>query len=556
MGTNRLRKANRAFNVVVISFVAILFVTFFLIWLDTGSKTRDLESTSTSLQYMWTHADGSYGELDVLEGEESFYLSLNGEQINGRDLCFRTKNTNFKVFLDDELIYRYEPKVPVLFGRSYGTFFHSVPLPEFEGTKTLRIDTEAAYSGGNGFVKECQLQYGSSYLIKLYADNTPNFLLAVFMFSIGVVLMLGGATVAGSSSKGREIISMGLFTVLSSSWIASETAFFQLSSNNPAAVHFMSYILLILLPGSAMLFIRAFAKRNRSLICKVMIWMSLFLCFTDVAFTLIGIADYHDMIVFTQIHIGAAIVVSSVSIVIAVKRREIQRRATRLLVAAFFLAIAGASIDLWRYICLDVSADKALFFRIGILAFVVIMSAYEARELYKYRRYAMEADTMRKLAHTDALTGIDNRMAFTEYENNIREQVTEDILLVQLDINFLKKVNDEYGHVEGDKHIAAAASIINDCFAGTGRVFRTGGDEFIATVEGLAGKAKYDEAINKMEKEIASYNKTNKPPIPLQIAYGMAEYNSNSGSPEESLRKADSLMYLMKTQQKEGEAKG
>ena len=552
MDTRRLRKANRGFNVVVFSFVAVLLVSFLLIWIETGSTTQDLDSTSSSIQYIWTTEDGSPGDPDVLEGQQSFFLALDGSTIGGRDLCFRTKNTNFKVFLDDELIYSYEPKVPVLYGRSYGTFFHSIPLPEYEGVRTLRIDTEAAYSGGNGFIKECQLQYGNLYLIKLYADNTPNFLLAVFMFAIGVILMLGGAAVAGSSSKGREIISMGLFTVLSSSWIASETAFFQLSSNNPAAVHFMSYILLILLPGSAMLFIRAFAKRNRSLICKVMIWMSLFLLITDISFTLLRIADYHDMIVFTQIHIGAAIVVSSVSIVIAVKRREIQRRATRLLVVAFFLAIAGASIDLWRYICLDVSADKALFFRIGILAFVVIMSAYEARELYKYRRYAMEADTMRKLAHTDALTGIDNRMAFTEYENNIREQVTDDILLVQLDINFLKKVNDEYGHVEGDKHIAAAASIISDCFGGSGRVFRTGGDEFIATVEGLAGKAKYDEAINKMEKEIASYNKTNKPPIPLQIAYGMAEYNGQGKNPEEVLKEADSKMYLMKTRMKEG----
>ncbi|MCR5528868.1 MAG: GGDEF domain-containing protein [Saccharofermentans sp.] len=551
MDTRRLRKANRLFNVVVICFVVILFVTFFFIWFDTGSKTRDLDSTSTSLQYSWHTSDGSYGDIDILEGEQSFYLDLSGDQIEGRDLCFRTKNTNFKVFLDDELIYRYEPKVPVLFGRSYGTFFHCIPLSEFEGVKTLRIETKAEYSGGNGFIKDCQLQYGSRYLVKLYAENTPNFLLAVFMFSIGVVLMLGGATVAGSSSKGREIISMGLFTVLSSSWIASETAFFQLSSNNPAAVHFMSYILLILLPGSAMLFIRAFAKRNRSLICKVMIWMSLFLCFTDVAFTLIGIADYHDMIVFTQIHIGAAIVVSSVSIVIAVKKREIQRRATRLLVAAFFLAIAGASIDLWRYICLDVSADKALFFRIGILAFVVIMSAYEARELYKYRRYAMEADTMRKLAHTDALTGIANRMAFTEYENNIREQTAEDILIVQLDINFLKKVNDVYGHVEGDKHIAAAASIISDCFAGSGRVFRTGGDEFVATVEGAAAKARYNEAINRMDTLIEQYNRKTKPPIPLQIAYGMAEYTGHGKNPEEVLKEADTQMYLMKTRMKE-----
>jgi diguanylate cyclase (GGDEF)-like protein len=282
-----------------------------------------------------------------------------------------------------------------------------------------------------------------------------------------------------------------------------------------------------------------------------MVWISVFLCLTDVAFSLLGIADYHDMLIFTHIQIGVALFISTYFIVASVRRREIRRRATRILIIAFFIAMIGATSDLIRYYVMESSTDSAFFFRMGLLAYVVVMSIYEARELYKYRKYAMEADTMRKLAHTDALTGIANRMAFTEFENNIRDGISEDILLIQLDINFLKKVNDEYGHVEGDKHIAAAASIINDCFAEYGRVFRTGGDEFIATVEGVAGKARYNDAINKMEKEISRYNKINKPPFPLQIAYGMAEYDPDKGSPEETLKKADSLMYDMKIRMKE-----
>ena len=551
MDTRRFRKSNRAFNVVVTGFVIILCVTFSLIWLRPGSYRNSVETSYSTLQYMWTDEDGTPAMLDELEGEQSFYFVLNGESINNRDLCFCSKNTNFKVYLDDQMIYSYEPKIPAIFGRSYGLFYHAIPLPEYEGAKTVRIDTEAAYSGGNGYLRQVQLQYGNVYYVDLYASNTMNFLVAVFMFAIGVILLFGGAAVAGSSGKGREIISMGLFTMMASTWVCSQTVFFQLSSNNPAAVHFMGYIMLILLPGVAMLFISSYTGRHKSISTRIMVWVSVFLCLLDVAVTLSGVADYHNMLFLTHIQIAVAIALSAYNIVAAGKRREIRRRATRILISAFLVAMIGATADLIRYYWHETSTDSAFFFRMGLLTYVVVMSTYEARELYKYRKYAMEADTMRKLAHTDALTGIANRMAFTEFENTIRDSVSEDILLVQLDINYLKKVNDVYGHVEGDKHIAAAASIIHDCFAESGRVFRTGGDEFIATVEGIAGKARYNDAINKMEKEIARYNKANKPPVPLQIAYGMAEYDPDKSTPEETLKKADDRMYSMKTHMKE-----
>ena len=92
--------------------------------------------------------------------------------------------------------------------------------------------------------------------------------------------------------------------------------------------------------------------------------------------------------------------------------------------------------------------------------------------------------------------------------------------IVQFDINDLKKVNDEYGHSEGDKHISAAASVIKASFGADGHIFRTGGDEFIAI---LAGGSCSDRKMKEFEQRISAYNFANQPPVPLVIAVGSAE---------------------------------
>ena len=85
----------------------------------------------------------------------------------------------------------------------------------------------------------------------------------------------------------------------------------------------------------------------------------------------------------------------------------------------------------------------------GLLFFIVFLSIHEIEQLIEISRKSSEAEIMNRLAHEDGLTGLENRLAFTEYERELAMRSDGLALIIQLDINFLKKVNDSYGHAEG-----------------------------------------------------------------------------------------------------------
>lgn len=89
-------------------------------------------------------------------------------------------------------------------------------------------------------------------------------------------------------------------------------------------------------------------------------------------------------------------------------------------------------------------------------------------------------ENIKQLALTDGLTGVGNRRAFekaiAEYAG---KRINTDFIYVAMDINGLKKVNDTYGHAAGDELIIAASDCIKRSFGQYGKVYRTGGDEFI-----------------------------------------------------------------------------
>ena len=84
----------------------------------------------------------------------------------------------------------------------------------------------------------------------------------------------------------------------------------------------------------------------------------------------------------------------------------------------------------------------------------------------------------------DPLTGISNRHAYIEALQDMskEEALPEDLVVYSIDINGLKKINDTLGHSAGDELICGAADCITTVFNKYGKVYRTGGDEFIVIV--------------------------------------------------------------------------
>ena len=148
------------------------------------------------------------------------------------------------------------------------------------------------------------------------------------------------------------------------------------------------------------------------------------------------------------------------------------------------------------------------------------------------------------LLRTDSLTGLLSRFAYHEIlEKYSGSELPKNILVFSIDVNGLKFVNDTYGHNEGDKYIEAASKCIKSVFENYGKIFRTGGDEFIVILD----KYKSFPEILQYELKISADEYKADAQWKLSMSSGWASASGNKGcSLEKLVGIADENMYVNK----------
>ena len=162
------------------------------------------------------------------------------------------------------------------------------------------------------------------------------------------------------------------------------------------------------------------------------------------------------------------------------------------------------------------------------------------------QEYTHNLSVARKMATIDALTGVKNKYAYAEWEENINAEIKKGeqkpFALVLCDINNLKEVNDLYGHKAGDTCIRNGCAKICRIFSHS-PVFRVGGDEFVVLLTGT-DYAKREELL---ERVTAIPGDPSKIRIGETIAAGMAEYSkTRHDSVQKVFEEADRAMYARK----------
>ena len=119
-----------------------------------------------------------------------------------------------------------------------------------------------------------------------------------------------------------------------------------------------------------------------------------------------------------------------------------------------------------------------------------------------------------RLSITDSLTGVFNR---TFYRSMVEQKVQDNasFILVMVDLDKLKGVNDNFGHSSGDNYIINASVLLKKAFGSNGTVCRIGGDEFTVFVENMSL-----EAVNAKLAEINETLKQMALSYPASISYG------------------------------------
>lgn len=180
------------------------------------------------------------------------------------------------------------------------------------------------------------------------------------------------------------------------------------------------------------------------------------------------------------------------------------------------------------------------FIYVGIgLSIVVVLylSTYDRqRKLLEKQR-----EELYKRVNNDELTGLYNRHAYYDESNTtVAAGYDDELTIVTMDVNGLKKINDTYGHAEGDKYIKKAADTIASAYSRYGKIFRTGGDEFVAILH--CKKEEYKELLKNLQEEIDMANA--KDGGELAIAIGTVIWREHKDLSFEELEKlADKRMY-------------
>ena len=118
------------------------------------------------------------------------------------------------------------------------------------------------------------------------------------------------------------------------------------------------------------------------------------------------------------------------------------------------------------------------------------------------------------------------------------------VLFIDLD-NF-KQVNDEHGHLIGDRVLVEVARRLAGCVRSGDLMVRYGGDEFVALVENVSGMSEIQPVIDRIHAVLARPITLDDGDVNLSVSVGMAEASTEHQTPEDLLRDADRAMYASK----------
>ena len=162
--------------------------------------------------------------------------------------------------------------------------------------------------------------------------------------------------------------------------------------------------------------------------------------------------------------------------------------------------------------------------------------------------------TLHTLSVTDELTGLYNRRGFftlAEQQLKLANRSKKGIYLLYADVDFLKKINDRYGHSEGDRALRVIAEILKKNYRDSDIIARIGGDEFVIIPVGTEGD-RIEMIRERFYTRLSEYNKTREHEYEISISIGIAFYDPrNPSSLEELIEMADREMYEDKRQRKD-----
>ena len=157
-------------------------------------------------------------------------------------------------------------------------------------------------------------------------------------------------------------------------------------------------------------------------------------------------------------------------------------------------------------------------------------------------------EDLRALLLVDVLTGLPNRRGFMTLSEQALKQamrMERDVLLLFIDVDHLKQINDTWGHLTGDRALIDTARVLRESFREADIIARLAGDEFVALIT-VDSDQTADLISGRIRSRVDVHNRENQGGYSLSLSIGAIRSRAEGTRLADLLNQADSALYDQK----------
>lgn len=460
-------------------------------------------------------------------GEYVWSYTLENEHWDNPIIALEHKLYSVKVTLADEIIYCVNSDKS-----DQGINVKWLYLPHERLGKQLKITSDSPNI-------KIFLGEDSDMMLKYCNENFGVFVFLVSFSIIAFIVLVVFFVLRNKSLQrfGNALPCLAIYIFLSAIWTVTDSTGARLMSDKSGVITLCSFMSIMMMPYFFIRFIKEFFYQHyRALSFFSVLYIANFaVCLILYLAEIVNLSK----LIFV-LHIFIAINLCFLLRILILELRKEHKKEFKWVVSGVVMLTVFLFITFILFYSTPITNYSILFaignfiFMINLLIGVIISTQRDILTSSKARIY-------RELAYFDMMTKLKSRTAFDEWINKHKFFTSAGGGCIVIDLNNLKKINDTYGHMQGDESIQFVAECIISTFEKNADCYRIGGDEFVVVMNG-ATETEIVKSMEKFKLNVLEKNKLRSIKVSVSSGYS---YSKNK-SVLEVYHEADLNMYADK----------
>ena len=253
-------------RILVLYSLILILISFFIISIYLNDRVTDTRHEQS------THTIAEWNDYQKTENMTQTVISgmIRVDNEVGNILAFYSIHQNVRVFVDNQLIYRYPVSNNNPVSHSPGYNWNFVTLPH--KVNNIEIEVSSPYAFYRKSMPDFFIGNNFSVPAHIIATNIIPFLVCIIMLMLGIIMVLYHCVISKNVNSDRKLLKLGIFSILLSLWSINECRITILILQNNLVTSYFSLLTLMMLPIPFSVFVRTFYEddsRIWDIFCKI-----------------------------------------------------------------------------------------------------------------------------------------------------------------------------------------------------------------------------------------------------------------------------------------------